>query len=257
MVSLTTLGLMINNDLRNDWDSVVSVTGMEGVAKSTFAIQLCAKIDKYFRLKNNITYRYDNLVDKVYGLPKYAAIMADEMGLIAFSREAMTKANRDLVKALMVCRDQNKALVLCIPNFWFLDSYVRNHRTTYWIHLPQIEIKGNRIRGFAEVRRKKENRWGNEPYWQKLGVIRFDRLPEEIEKIYKEQKREAILKEIAESMIENDLNPRDKMIVEWAKDGKTDSMIAEMLPTSFKCTRENIGQRRRALMDRKEGSPLS
>jgi hypothetical protein len=233
---LTNLGLLINNDLRHDWDACIGISGMEGTAKSTFGIQFCRKIDPEFKITpDRIAYRYENLVEKIYSLPKYSAILADEMGLVAFNRESMVKANRDFIKALMVCRDQNKALVYCIPNFWFSDPYVRNHRTTYWIHLPQVEVKGNRLRGFAKVRKKKENEWGETPYWQFIKSIRFEKLPDHIYAVYKEQKAAAIKKlieETAEGKKDDIKNYRKELVFRARKIGYTQKEIGKLLDCS-------------------------
>ncbi len=49
----------------------------------------------------------------------------------------MTKTNTTLVQALMISRAKNYIIVLCIPNFFMLDKYIRDHRVNCLIHITK------------------------------------------------------------------------------------------------------------------------
>jgi hypothetical protein len=221
----------IANNLRRDWDALIVIDGEEGSGKSVLALQLCRCLDSNFTLKN-VVYRYSDLLERIERLPKYSAILHDEMGLSAFNREAMTRANRELVKSLMVCRNQNKALVACVPNFWMLDPYVRNHRTSLWIHLAQKEYMGNKIRGFAEFRFKKENIWGDTPYWDLEAVYKFAKIPDAVYEAYKASKEREVSKGIVQDGEGDAIGERNRIALEAYQKGISQEMIGKVLGLS-------------------------
>jgi hypothetical protein len=189
--------LTIRQMLARDWDCAIAIDGFEGSGKSDLAMNLGKRVDPGFKIdRDHIVYRYGDLIDKIYKLPKRSVIQHDEFGISALNREAMTKANRDLVKAMMVCRDQNQCLLLCVPSIWALDPYVRNHRLRYWFHIADKEYRGLPVRGYVEIRKAKPNTWGDEPYWRLLGIIHTNPIPDDIYQAYKKLKREAILEQL-------------------------------------------------------------
>ena len=56
--------------------------------------------------------------------------MIDEGALLGFSRDAMTKNTKSLVKVLTSCRSKNNLILICIPNINLLDRYLREHRVS-------------------------------------------------------------------------------------------------------------------------------
>jgi len=203
--------------LHRDFDCPVVIDGMEGDGKSIFAIKICAGIDPHFKIdRAHIVFRFGNLKKGIYALPRYAAIQDDEIGLHAFNRQAMTKFNIELVQALIVCRDQNKALVCCVPSIWILDPYIKNHRAKYWFHVYTVEYKGLPIRGFVEVRKSVPNKWGEKPYWNLLGTYRFKNLPEDIRTVYKQLKHDALQEQVDDTH-DSPQKDRDAIILDALK----------------------------------------
>ena len=179
--------------LHMDYDCPVVIDGMEGDGKSILALKVSSLIDPDFRLdRRHIVFRFGNLRKSIYGLPRFSCIQHDEMGLSAFNRQAMTKFNIELVQALIVCRDQNKALVACVPSIWILDPYIKNHRARYWFHVYVVEYKDRPIRGFVQIRKAVPNLWGEKPFWKLLGIYRFKNVNDEVGAAYRQLKHEAL-----------------------------------------------------------------
>ena len=60
----------------------------------------------------------------------------DEGNLFLFSRESMSDSNRNMVKLFALMRQRNACIILNVPNFFTVDSYVRDHRvgTLNYLH---------------------------------------------------------------------------------------------------------------------------
>lgn len=110
-----------------DNDAIIVVAGGEGKGKSTVAIQACATMDWEFNIDRVNLEPEDYIEDLALG-KKAQAILYDEAATGLFSREAMRGINTTLTKTLQLIRSKNLILVFCIPNFFLLDKYIREHR---------------------------------------------------------------------------------------------------------------------------------
>jgi hypothetical protein len=59
---------------------------------------------------------------------KRNALLIDEGGTSLFSRESLSGSNKDMVKTFMIQRMLMIHVVICIPNYWDLDVFIRTHR---------------------------------------------------------------------------------------------------------------------------------
>lgn len=137
---LLTLGGWINDRLRNDWDIVISVCGIEGVGKSNFAIRLCKAIDPTFKIDKNIIFnpepdQVENTV--LRDMPRYTAILLDEAINVSYNRTWASAKQIKLNKTMHIWRNQNKAAVFCMPYFTDFDSYLRKQRIFINFHIIQ------------------------------------------------------------------------------------------------------------------------
>ena len=215
-------------DLGNDWDNFFCFSGDEGSGKSTVAQKLAKLLDPKFTF-DNIVYGFKDFESRVYSLPPGASILHDELGKSAFNRDAMKKVNKEIVKMAMVCRDQNKSLLSCIPNFWWLDPYLRDHRTRYWFHVETGEIYGVRTRGWMQIRKKPVNSsmWGNTPYWPLVCRYRFKPMPAEAYAIYKAHKRERI------AALKDEDDDDDRQSNQKYRDACIKNAYAEKVPVKY------------------------
>lgn len=134
--------LICKRDLYKDGDHFMVVTGGEGKGKSTLAMNMCAWADPDFSL-DDIPYSIRGYMEIVKDrLQRFAkgevlppkSILLDEAALELFSREAMSESNKALAKLFMVQRCIHIFVCLCIPNFYFLDTMVKQHRVNTIVH---------------------------------------------------------------------------------------------------------------------------
>jgi len=113
---------------QHDMDHFIVVTGREGSGKSTFAIQMACALDPNWNL-DKLLYEPSQLVNLVKTSKKGDCLILDEGNLFLFSRESMSSDNRLMVKLFALMRQKNLILIINVPNFFTLDSYIRDHRT--------------------------------------------------------------------------------------------------------------------------------
>lgn len=155
----------INTELNKKYDHFTVITGVEGSGKSTLAAQYCATISPTFSL-NHLCFELLKLLKEIKGYNVGDSILLDEGALFLFSRDSMTGDNRIVTKLFTIFRQLSLNVVICIPNFWMLDSYVREHRVMTLIHIIErgkfiaytgdairlLAIKGKRNKSFYGVR---------------------------------------------------------------------------------------------------------
>ena len=122
----------IYRDIRfNNFDHVAVIAGGEGMGKTTFAIKMACAIDENFS-EENILYGPERLPglleDLMNNEVKGKVIILDEGNMFLFSREAMSGGNKMMVKLLSICRQLNICLIINVPNFFTIDTYIREHR---------------------------------------------------------------------------------------------------------------------------------
>lgn len=115
----------VNND---DMDHFIVNTSREGFGKSTFSIQQACVLDPNWNL-NKLLYEPSQLIERIKNSNPGDCLVLDEGNLFLFSREAMTGGNKFMVKLFALFRQRNLIVIINVPNFFTLDSYVRDHRT--------------------------------------------------------------------------------------------------------------------------------
>lgn len=122
----------INN---NDRDHFIVVSGKEGLGKSTLALQIASFLDPSFNL-SRVCFKMYDFVNALRTAKTGQTFILDEGNMFLFSRESMGEGNRLMLKLFALLRQKNLCIIICVPNFWTLDSYVRDHRvdTLMWVH---------------------------------------------------------------------------------------------------------------------------
>ena len=133
---------MIKDVTKKNYDGFVLIVGREGFGKSTLAFQIAKYCDNDFDL-SRVVFTADQFLEAVKVAPRYSAIVFDEtMGYLS-SRGAMSKFNKVLIKVMSEMRSKNLFVFLNIPNFFMMDWYVAQHRTTGLIYIRQRGIFGS------------------------------------------------------------------------------------------------------------------
>lgn len=223
--------------LRNE-DGVVAVTGDRGKGKSNWSMvssmilgHLLPKDHGHPFSWGNISYRYEDIgdiVEKAGDLDR-RVYNIDEAIDVARSRDAMTRANKELGRFMQKARKKRNLYFWNIPDFTELDSSIRNRVIHFWVHVfyktdsPAAEEHRNRQYSVAALFRKDLNvfnrdKWGfdspkrDDPaihdvsdlssmFKKKKGFVAFlacPRLPQIIEDRHTKASEDAIRKSGAE-----------------------------------------------------------
>lgn len=102
------------------------VTGETGSGKSLVSISLADKIDPNFSVKN-IIFDIDEFLDKIEhkAWEEGSAIILDEAGIQASSKEFMSLRNRAIREIAQTFRKDNLAVFFVLPSVWELDKSIR------------------------------------------------------------------------------------------------------------------------------------
>lgn len=166
-------------DLRTKWiqrikqtpdtdnDTVIVITGKEGVGKSTFARWLAKHINPDFTTAW-VVFSGTEFMELAVKLPPGSVIILDEATEGGYSRDAMTTRNKELTKFLMVSRQRRLTTIILFPNIRWLDPYISEHRAAYWALVER--------RGLALVHRARRADYkGAKPSWVKMFRTGFNR----------------------------------------------------------------------------------
>jgi hypothetical protein len=196
-ITLDDIGKMCAERIKNKFDVVILIDGLEGTGKSTLAQGLGRAIVKYTRLINSKvnfdmerdTVFYDG--DKFFELWHFPGvgfvIIGDEAIAILFNRDSMHPDSKKFVEEFAEGRVYGKVIILLLPDRLNVDTYIRDHRATYWFYLSR--------RGYADfhVARKRKWRKPGEPglFWDSQDGVRFPAMPPKTDKRYDGFKRVA------------------------------------------------------------------
>lgn len=163
-------------NMKNDSDNVVVIDGPEGSGKSTLAQKIAKTIEELNGKK------YDPEVQTVFTFKEFQGVwdpelkrrvfVFDEAMNLFFSREAMHNSQKQMVKLFAQIRQCNHTLILCIPNFHWIDKYLRESRVQYRLYVYK---KNGWERGYAGLQWRvwipsAIDSWMEELNWE----IRFD-----------------------------------------------------------------------------------
>ncbi len=155
----------------HDEDHVWIADGIEGSGKSFHMIQLCSVVDPTFNIKR-ICYTLEEFKKLVRHAKRGEAILIDEGSKFVYSRETMSKENRQVTKIFQLMRQKGLFVGVCIPRFWKIDSEIRE-RAESWSHMFGKE-KG--YKGKFTIFNKKAldeiNKYGKNNFFKTMKIIK-------------------------------------------------------------------------------------
>lgn len=158
------------NRVKLDKDLAIAITAPEGDGKSALSIGLGMEIDpKYFSLERNVLFspNVGEIRKKIYNLPRFTPIIADEAIKIMYKLNWGTKIQKYLNQIYAVCRNQNKISIFNMPRFTDFSEYFRNHRIKLWIHIVD-PINNQKEFGHAVLMSRSWNPITSDPWGLKI-----------------------------------------------------------------------------------------
>ena len=180
-----------------DNDHFTCISGVEGCGKSVLALLLSSTVSPTFSMKH-ICFSIQDFFDIVNTAEKGDTILLDEGAVFLFSREATSKDNRKVVKSFNLMRQLNLHILVCIPNYMNMDTYIREHRadTLLQIRKSRDTYKGikkdgvdvvnqciKKVKGVTSVKLPSGSFWNG--YWTK----KYPEINDISEEKYSEKKR--------------------------------------------------------------------
>lgn len=138
---------------KKDWDVVLVIDGLERSGKSVLAQQIAKYLDRELTI-DQITFTPQEFRTQIEKSKKGRAIVLDEAITGLFSRQAMHSTNVELVKCFAQCGQKNLVLIVVLPSFFILDSYIAIHRSRALLHIYTRDLDRGYFT-FFNVRRKK------------------------------------------------------------------------------------------------------
>jgi len=121
--------------VKNDWDGVILIDGVEGGGKSILAQQVGYYLDPKLDVEN-IVFTGEEFIERATAIDeKYRVIIFDEAFAGLSSRAAMSSINKNITRMLMEIRQKNLFLILILPTFFELDRYAAIFRSRCLIHV--------------------------------------------------------------------------------------------------------------------------
>jgi hypothetical protein len=143
----------IKDAVKQDFDFVFVVDGMEGSGKSVLAQQCAYFCDNTFNI-NRICFTPDQFKKAILAAEKYQAVIFDEAFGGLSAREALGMVNRSLIAMMAEIRQKNLFVFIVLPTFFDLDKNIALWRSRILIH---VELEKGYKRGlyyFYTAKRK-------------------------------------------------------------------------------------------------------
>lgn len=169
MLSIKLLAETSVERAQRDKDLAIVVTGAEGDGKSALSLGIGYAIDPLFDLDRNVLFSptVQTIKDKIYNLPPYSVIDADEAIKILYKLNWQSKGQKFLNTVYTLCRNQNKISLFNIPRLTDANEYFRNHRLKIWIHIVD-PISNQKKEGHAVLMSKSWNPVTIDPWGLKV-----------------------------------------------------------------------------------------
>lgn len=171
---------------RNNWDRTILLTGDEGGGKSTLAAWIATELG--LTDEEEVCYAPKQYLKTIRNANQQDVTWLDEGVRGLYSRDAMSKVNKQLTKAFTQIRVKELVSIICLPHKKLLDSNMRERRIHYW---GDVRSRGYK-RGYVKWRiagkpgrkasekkiPKHQNEWDISVYWEPLFLMRFPKLRE-------------------------------------------------------------------------------
>ena len=143
--------------IRQDWDCVFLIDGVEGGGKSVKAQQGAEAVDDTFNSTSidRVTFTPEEFKTAILSAKKYQAVIYDEAYTGLSSRGTMSDINKTLVSMLAEIRQKNLFVFIVMPTFFDLDKYAAIWRSRGLFHVYTDKGYGRGYFSYYNKDRKK------------------------------------------------------------------------------------------------------
>lgn len=124
----------IKKIIKKNWDCVILIDGEERSGKSTLGMTIGNYLDPDLSL-NNIASGLDDAKKKIQSLPDKSVLIVDEGSLVFNSKDALNKAQKELMKILDVVGQKNMVIIVVLPSIFDLNKTIAVRRSRFLLHV--------------------------------------------------------------------------------------------------------------------------
>ena len=180
---LQKLAADMHNNVADNFDNIVMVSGGEGSGKSNAAFQILQAYSPGFDMNSTYVYNMDGIRER-FAMKDYGGglFWMDETSQIASNRTWQSDDNKDLVSILETSRSKGFTIVGCVPKLDRVDLYLRETRMQYHIicHPMNFPSIGYKKRGVFELYKRNRETLNMDH----VGYGLYDPMPPEASAIY-------------------------------------------------------------------------
>ncbi len=124
-----------------DLDVIIACSAAKGMGKSTLSMQITKRYvakyfgENYFSVEKYTAYDNGEVMEKIYNLPEFSPIIADEAARFAMGEDWNKTENKELKKLAAQIRPKHMILFLNIPRFSWMDKKYANDMVTLWVRV--------------------------------------------------------------------------------------------------------------------------
>ena len=221
--------------VKHDMDFLLTIVGRERIGKSSLALEIAQRVDPKFTV-DQVVFDIPALYEQVYKLDKGQVVIIDEGATAFFAREAMNTNVKEGIKLLTVMGERNLLTILCVPSFFIVDKYIRQHRVAGLIKVT----KRGRFKFWSrrQLNASHYNSKANSYAWaDPCFVDSFGKPSGKLWEDYKEMKSKYLAQRVGEWKGDNghdrewltireaakELDMKYNTVVDWARKGKVES----------------------------------
>lgn len=136
------------------WDSILLIDGMRRSGKSTLGKTIAYLIDPDMTIKNIIAGLKDSFT-ALETIKENSVLMFDESSLSFSSKDAMKKAQGQLLKIIDVIGQKRLTLIFIIPSFFNLNRAIAVDHSLFLLHVyPDKTLKRGQFAYFGTKKKK-------------------------------------------------------------------------------------------------------
>lgn len=157
---------------KKELQTVIAITGRTGSGKSTLALQIAKAYSPDWDVEANYIYSVSDLKKKLRkGRAADPVSLFDEASVSLNSKNALAKADKEIVVLFDTMRSWKWVTLMCLPSFSSLNKTIRDTHVDLLVSCPNAPlVRGYASRGFFEVYRPKMSTWASKPFWELIGA---------------------------------------------------------------------------------------